>query len=317
MKKNIIKFKGLGIIILILLSNSIKAQFDAIYTQYMFNETFINPAYVGNKEAMDLTLLHRQQWTAFGGHPVTTAFSIHGPLSQSKMGLGLSILNDQIGVLNRNLVYLNYAYRIKLSEKGVLALGLMGGIDNQTNKFSSLAINENGVNDDPQLAKNGNMIAPNFGTGLFFNNKKFYAGISMPRMIDNQVSFNNLESVTTTKVDFAKFTYHITCGNMFTLNESIKLKASGMLKIVQNAPMQFDLNANFLFEETLWAGLSYRTGSAISALAGIQINKQFLICYSYDYGLNGTQKYFTGSNEIILNYLFSFKGKQVITPRYF
>ena len=317
MKKNIIKFKGLGIIILILLSNSIKAQFDAIYTQYMFNETFINPAYVGNKEAMDITLLHRQQWTAFGGHPVTTAFSIHGPLSQSKMGLGLSILNDQIGVLNRNLIYLNYAYRIKLSEKGVLALGLMGGIDNQTNKFSSLAINENGVNDDPQLAKNGNMIAPNFGTGLFFNNKKFYAGVSMPRMIDNQVSFNNLESVTTTKVDFRKFAYHITCGNLFTLNESIKLKASGMLKIVQNAPMQFDLNANFLFEETLWAGLSYRTGSAISALAGIQINKQFLICYSYDYGLNGTQKYFTGSNEIILNYLFSFKGKQVITPRYF
>src|SRR3954470_122871 len=95
-------------------SQRVKAQYDAMFTQYMFNEMFINPAYAGSKEAMAVTALHRQQWVNFPGRPITTTFSLHGPLQNNKMGLGLSILNEKIGVLNRNLVYLSYSYRVKL-----------------------------------------------------------------------------------------------------------------------------------------------------------------------------------------------------------
>ena len=124
--------------ILITIATAGKAQYDALFTQYMFNEMFINPAYAGSKEAMSATLLHRQQWVNFPGRPITTSFSLHGPLMQNKMGLGLSVLNEKIGVLNRNLVYVSYAYRLKTGDNGTLAFGLMGGIHNQLNKFSTL-----------------------------------------------------------------------------------------------------------------------------------------------------------------------------------
>lgn len=307
-----------AITVLLLTAKTGKAQYDAMFTQYMFNEMFINPAYAGSKDAMSATLLHRQQWVNFAGRPITTSFSLHGPLMGSKMGLGLSVLNESIGVLNRNLIYASYAYRIKTSESGRLAFGLMGGIENQVSKYSTLKINDNGIT-DPQFAQNSpSIIAPNFGAGVYYNTKTFYAGLSIPRMIDNQVKFSTGGSdVTTTRVDFSKFTYYITAGNVFTLNEDFKLKATGMFKLVQNAPMQVDLGANLLIKNLIWAGLSYRTGSSASVILGIQASKQFVISYSYDYGLNKIQKYSQGSHEIVLNYLFSYKSKKVITPRYF
>lgn len=306
------------LLFLVLMTKKINAQFDAIYTQYMFNEMFINPGYAGSKEAMSATLLHRQQWIDFPGRPVTTSFSFHGPIQNNKMGLGLSILNDKIGVLNRNLVYGTYAYRIKTGVNGSLAMGLMGGIDSQVNKFSELKTNNDGST-DPQLGQNTlSLIAPNFGAGLYFNTQSFYAGISIPRMIDNQVKFGvgGSSDLTTSKLDISKFTYFITLGKLVVLNQNIKLKANGMINLVQNAPIQYDLGLNFLWSEMLWTGLSYRSSSA-SAIVGFQISKQFLVSYSYDYSLNAIQKYSQGSHEFVLNYLFSFDGKKIISPRYF
>ena len=105
--------------------------------------------------------------------------------------------------------------------------------------------------------------------------------------------------------------------NVFKLNENLKLKTQTMLKAVMGAPVQFDLNANFLIKEKVWAGLAYRSGSAASAMVGLQISPQFLASYSYDYSINSIQKYSMGSHEIVLNYLFSFKGKKVVSARYF
>jgi len=316
--KNIRKINTvLAIALLLTIAKTGKAQFDAMFTQYMFNEMFINPAYAGSKEAMSATLLHRQQWVNFAGRPITTSFSLHGPLMQNKMGLGVSFLNESIGSLNRNLIYGSYAYRIKTSENGRLAFGLMAGIENQANKLSTLKVNDNNVA-DPQFSGNSSLIAPNFGAGVYYNTKTFYAGISIPRMLDNQAKFaTNGSDITSTKFDVSKFTYYITAGNVFTINEDIKIKALGMIKLVQNAPIQMDLGANVLIKDLIWAGLSYRTGSSMSVILGVQATKQLLVSYSYDYGLNQIQTYSSGSHEIALNYLFSFKSKKIITPRYF
>ncbi len=318
MKQFINKTKTVAIVVTFLFAANIsKAQFDYLFTQYMFNETFINPAYVGSKEAMNATLAHRQQWVNFAGRPVTTSFAIHGPLMGNKMGLGLSVLNEKIGVLNQNLIYVNYAYRIKTGEKSTLALGLMGGIHNQVNRFTDLKTNNDGTT-DAQFANSPSTIAPNFGTGLYFNTKTFYAGLSIPRMINDQVKFATNGAVALdTKMQPDKFTYYLTVGNIFTLNSSLKLKGQTMIKAVQNSPIQFDLTANLLIKEKIWAGLAYRSGSAASVILGVQINPQFLVSYSYDYTLNAIQKYSQGSHEIVLNYLFSYKGKKVVTPRYF
>src|SRR3954470_3846100 len=106
------------LVVCLLTAARTEAQYDAMFTQYMFNEMFINPAYAGSKEAMSATMLHRQQWVNFPGRPVTTSFSLHGPLLNNKMGVGLSVLSEKIGVLNRNLIYGSYAYRLKVHEGG-------------------------------------------------------------------------------------------------------------------------------------------------------------------------------------------------------
>lgn len=319
--KHAIKIKTITLSISCLfLAQAGKAQYDAMFTQYMFNEMFINPAYAGSKEAMSATMLHRQQWVNFPGRPVTTSFSLHGPLMENKMGLGLSVLNEKIGALNRNLIYGSYAYRLKLDDKNTLAMGFMGGVDNQVNKFAGLKVTDDvTAKADPQFSQNTpSIMAPNFGFGLYYNTKTFYAGLSIPRMIDNQIKLNNGGgSVKTTKLDASKFTYYLTAGYLFKLNEDLKLRTNGMIKAVQNAPVQFDLGGNLLIKEMLWTGLSYRSNSSMSLLLGVQANKQLLINYSYDYGLNKIQKYSQGSHEIVLNYLFSFKGRKIITPRYF
>jgi type IX secretion system PorP/SprF family membrane protein len=298
-----------------------EAQFDAMFTQYMFNETFINPAYTGSKEAMSATLLHRQQWVSFPGRPITTTFSLHGPLLNNKMGLGINVLSEKVGVLNRNLIYGCYAYRLKIHESGNLALGLMGGIDNQVNKFASIRVSdEEGAQQDRQFSQNAqSMTASNFGTGVYYNTKSFYAGVSVPRLLNNEMimSYASRKTVKITRLEPSKFTYYVTLGNVFKINDDLRLRGTAMLKAVTNAPMQMDLTASALFNEMIWAGIGYRTNSSISLILGVQANKQLLASYSYDYGTNRIQRYSMGTHEIAINYLFSFKGRQIATPRYF
>jgi type IX secretion system PorP/SprF family membrane protein len=297
-------------------STNVKAQYDAMFTQYMFNEMFINPAYAGSKDAMSVTALHRQQWVNFPGRPVTSTFSMHGPIVNEHMGLGISFLNEKIGSLNRNLAYLNYSYRIKAGKNGKLAFGISGGIHNMVNKFASLKATEAG---DIQVSQNSpSVIAPNFGFGIYYSDKVNYIGISIPRMIDDQMKFNeNGDFVKSNKMSPQKFHYYLTFGRMFTLTDNLKLKGQAMIKAVQNAPLQYEINANFLIKERIWAGISYRSGDAVSAILGIQINPQFVVSYSYDYTLSKIQQYSAGSHEIVLSYLFKYKGKNIVTPRYF
>lgn len=311
MKKSII------IVIAIVFSSLFaKAQYDAMFTQYMFNEMYINPGYTGSKEAMAVNLLHRQQWVSFPGRPVTTTFSLHGPLMNNKMGVGLSVLSEKIGKLNRNLAYVNYAYRIKAGKTGQLSFGLMGGIHNQVNKLSELKATESG---DIQVSQNTpSLISPNFGFGIYYYTKKLYAGVSIPRMIDDSYMFNNNgDIIKSNKLKADKFHYYLTFGYVFEVNDAIKIKPQTMVKMVQNAPLQYDVNVNCLLKNMIWAGVGYRSNSNISAIIGVQVNPQLLVSYSYDYGLTEIQKYSQGSHEIALGYLFSYKQRKVVTPRYF
>ncbi|MGZ3902006.1 MAG: PorP/SprF family type IX secretion system membrane protein, partial [Bacteroidia bacterium] len=152
----------------------------------------------------------------------------------------------------------------------------------------------------------------------YFNTKTFFTGISIPRMVDDKVKFSTNGAVSVnSQINPSNFHYYFTIGNIFTLTKDVKLKGQAMVQAVQNAPLIYNLNANFLIKEMIWAGASYRSGSSVSAILGMQISPQFLVSYSYDYTLNSIQKYSQGSHEIVLNYLFSYKGKKVVTPRYF
>jgi type IX secretion system PorP/SprF family membrane protein len=316
MKTNLIKTLLLMVIGTCGLFNTTFAQYDAMFTQYMNNEMFINPAYAGSKEALSMTLLHRQQWVGFAGRPITTTFSVNAPVYHNKMGLGLSFLNEKIGVLNHNLIYASYAYRIKTGKKGFLSFGLMGGIHLQSNKLSEVSTTD--VNDPEFAVDTRNIATPNFGFGIYYYTGKFFAGLSIPRMIDDNLTLDNAGTVLRhLVVSPKKFHYYLTVGRAFTVSPNFMIKPMVLIKAVSNAPVEFDIDLSTLIHQRIWLGAAYRSNADISAMAGIQITPQFLLSYAYDYPITEIRKYSLGSHEICLSYLFSFKGQKIVSPRYF
>jgi type IX secretion system PorP/SprF family membrane protein len=296
--------------------SEVSAQFDQMFTQYSNNEMFVNPAYAGSKDAMAFTVLHRQQWVGFPGRPITTTFSINTPLMRGKMGVGLSYLNEKVGVLNRNLIYASYAYRIRTGAKGHLSFGLMGGAHLQIEKVTDLPVFDSG---DPLFSSDLGLIAtPNFGFGMYYNTEKFYLSLSIPRLLDDHVRFTETGVYDKgIKFNYKSLHYYLALGRLFTISDNFKLKPHMMTKFALNTPVEFDINVDALIREKLWVGLSYRSNADISALVGLQINPSLLVSYSYDYQVTRIHKHSAGSHEICLSYLFEIRNKKIISPRYF
>jgi type IX secretion system PorP/SprF family membrane protein len=317
--KSMTAVKASIILLLVLVMGTISqvnAQYDAMFTQYMNNEMFINPAYAGSKEALCVTALHRQQWVGMDGRPITTTVTAHAPLLANTMGIGISFLNEKIGVTNRNMIYLTYAYRIRTGDKSHLSFGLMGGIHIQSDRLGSVVTIEG--DDHNFLANTQTVTTPNFGFGMAYTTDKFFAGFSIPRLIDDHLTIAESGNVLNNlAIRPAKCTYYFYVGRVFTVNEYFKLKPSLMMKTVANAPVQLDVNLSALIREHLWLGLSYRSGADMSAMIGVQISPRFLINYSYDYPLSSINKFSSGSHEIVLSALFGYKGKKIVSNRYF
>ncbi len=296
-----------------LCSSEAKAQFQPQFTQYMFNEMIINPAYTGARECLSATALYRNQWSGIEGAPVTETFSIHSPIAKQKMGIGLSVINDKITVMQNTGVYANYAYRLPLS-KGKLSFGLQVGAINQYQKLSELSP---GQANDPQFAANTpKLLLPNAGFGAFYYTENFYAGFSVPKLILNTVDASATKQVSN-NVSVKDWNVHLTAGYVASLNETIKLKPTLLLRKVGGAPTELDLSLNALFNDLVWLGAAYRTGGAVSAFAGVQITKQMRFGYAYDYSTTALKNFNGGSHEISLSFDFSFDKTKIVTPRFF
>lgn len=309
------------IILLIILAltgiaTPVNAQFDAMFTQYMNNEMFINPAYAGSKEALGATLLHRQQWVGFTGRPITTTFTVNAPLYENKMGVGLSFLSEEIAVLKRKLIYGSYSYRIRTGEKSHLAFGLMAGLHLQSNNLSEVSTTVDG---DPQFSANiRNYVTPNFGFGIYYYSDRMYAGISIPRLVDDHLTLDNSGDVfNNLRVDPSAWHYYITAGGIIPINDDILIKPQVMLKTVKNAPVILDIDANCLYKERFWGGIAYRTDADMSIMAGVYLMPQLLLSYAYDFPVTRIHKYTGGSHEVALSYLLRLKGQKIVSPRYF
>jgi type IX secretion system PorP/SprF family membrane protein len=301
-----------AVIALLMLNKNIVAQFDPMYTQYMFNELVINPAYAGSRECLSGTALYRQQWVGIDGAPTTLTGSVHAPLMEQKIGAGLTFTNDKIGVSQRTSVTLNGAYRIKLDAAN-LSFGLQLGLVSLSENLTALNLTE-----DQQFAANtGKKAAPNFGFGMFYSTPNWYAGISIPRMLQNRLDVSSGSTEVQNKFNMKDFHYMLTGGGVIPITETIKLRPNAMMKIVSGAPIQIDLNANALFNDFIWAGLGFRSGDAINMMAGAYVTKQLRIGYAYDYTLSVLQDFNSGSHEIMLGYDLNYSKDKVVTPRYF
>jgi type IX secretion system PorP/SprF family membrane protein len=296
-------------LILLAVTNLVHAQQIATYAQYMFNGLAINPAYAGSQEVLSATALARFQNVGLKGAPQTQTFSIHSPLLNKRVALGLLVIHDQISVINQTGIHFSYAYRIPVSTKSTLSMGLQGGVGFYQANYTDLEAYQP---NDPVFGSNVREVRPNIGAGLYLSSSVYYIGLSAPHLINNAFDRGpEFETVYQNKPIL------LTAGYVFPINRLLKLKPSFLLKFVDEIPVEFDVNANFLFDEVLWVGLSYKSTKTISLMTQAQLTDQIQFGYSYQITAGYLRTVELGSHEIMLNYRFKFNKKGLVSPRYF
>ena len=307
--------KFISIAILLLSVSTAFAQQLPQFTQYMFNTISINPAYTGSRETLSVTALHRSQWVGLEGGPETQTLSIHTPLRNEKIGVGLSFINDELGYENFSYIYGDFSYTIQTGVNSKLAFGLKAGFTHYN--LDEELLNDPSVVNDPFFNDVSNRWSPNIGAGLYWHSQKWYLGLSAPRILNTDYNKGGGGSVD--YVALERISYYITGGYVFDLNENVKLKPSVLLKATNGAPLSFDISANFLFNETFWIGAGYRINESAAAIGGIadfQISKQMRIGYAYEYPISDIRAYTSGTHEVLLMFEV-FKSKRIKSPRYF
>lgn len=299
---------------MILSSKESNAQQEAMYSQYMFNSLAINPAYAGSRNVISATALYRNQWSGINGAPKTGTFTIDAPTNNKKIGLGMQVYNDKLGITNTTGLVLSSAYRIRM-DKATLSFGLQGSVESYKADYSKVSLDINGNSNDPAFSENVNSTKFNFGTGIYYNSDKFYFGIAVPKLYPNRLSSNsNAATNIPSKEEMHLF---ITTGFLFNLDENFKLRPSFLLKAVKGAPIEGDINATLWIKDVLGVGAQYRTNADVSGTLQIQATQQIRIGYAYDYSTTKLRNFNTGSHEIMLRYEFGFEKDKVISPRYF
>ncbi|MEQ9423634.1 MAG: type IX secretion system membrane protein PorP/SprF [Cyclobacteriaceae bacterium] len=309
--KQIIRLAIAFSLVVVLKPTETQAQQQVMFTQYMFNALAINPAYAGTHDAISITALGRKQWVGLDGAPSTQTLSLHSPVTKKNISLGLVLLNDKIGIFRQTGIFTSYAYRVQMGEGKYLSMGLQFGLTRLKAEFTELTTVQQG---DPNFFFNDfQKFKPNFGAGLYYYSDRFYAGVSAPLLLNNFIAdkVDNGGAIKERRHFFAM------TGYVFDLSHSLKLKPHALLKMVEGAPVEFDLNANLIINDVLWIGASYRSLASINALLEIQLNDQLRFGYAYDFTTTDLAKVNSGSHEIMLNYRLSFSKGKIITPRYF
>ena len=301
---------------------AVKAQQDPQYTMYMFNQLALNPAYAGSRDCLSSSVHYRTQWVGIDGAPKTLSFGLHAPLKRKHIALGLQVVNDQIGVTKTTNIAGSYAYRINLSKKAKLAVGLQAVLTNYANQLTKVTTSI--INDVP-FQNNESLVLPNFGAGVYYNTDNTYIGLTIPHLINN-----NLESKLGSAINSiqAKQFRHLflMAGTVVPVNDFVKLKPSGILKFASNSPIQVDANMSVLFYDALWLGVTWRS-DASSARKKLTESMDFVMIYelskkmrigvAYDQTISDIRSSQKGSYEFLVGYDFIKEPLKMLTPRYF
>jgi type IX secretion system PorP/SprF family membrane protein len=298
--------------ILVALTYSIvgNAQHFPVYSQYMLNGLAINPAYAGSRDVLSTSIMYRKQWMGFEGAPVTATLSAHTPLKNRKIGIGIHLISEKIGVSSNVSFFGNYAYRVRLG-LGHLSLGLKFGAEIYKENFNKITTQQT----DAVFSNTSSYLLPNFGFGTYYFTNDYFIGLSVPALLSyRQASGDKFEAYN----DVKNYNFLLTGGYLFWINSNFKLKPSTLIRYHPNSPIQFDLNVNaiLLRDGILWLGMSYRNEDALVGLVEFQMGTKWRLGLSYDYTLGPMSKYTSGTIEAMLR-MELITVVKTINPRFF
>jgi type IX secretion system PorP/SprF family membrane protein len=292
--------------------SSLLAQQDAHYTNFMFNKLALNPAYAGSREAGSLMALYRNQWVGMEGAPNTQTLTFHTPMWKEKVGLGIMLERDALTFFQNYKASMAYTYRFKLGP-GKLGIGVQGSVKNVRVNWDMarpLQLNDAGI-----PLYNANKFVPNFGAGLYYHTKNWYAGLSMPSLLNNSLDFGGNPG----DLFVARERRHLfgMGGVVLPISSKVKINPNVLLKYVENSPFDMDLNLSFIFVDKLTIGATYRMGDSFDALLHWNLTPQLRLGVGYDYTLSELQQYNSGSFEVLLGYDFIYRNSSLENPRFF
>lgn len=302
----------LVIVFLLGFIGNVSAQQDPMFTQYMHNPVTINPAYAGSRETLNFTAMNRQQWVGIDGAPRTMTLSINSPFIGYNVGIGLSLIYEEIGPSKQTGIYADYSYHIKLNQKVKLAFGLKGGVNVYDINKSNLRGTQG---DDFEMSRAfQKLYLPNFGVGSYLYSDRFYVGLSIPKLLQNSLSddANSLNALNKEERH-----YFLTGGVVVDLGENVRFKPSSTVRIVNGSPVSVELSAAFLLHDKLWLGGMYRLGDSVGALIKFDITRQLSLGYSFDMTQSRLRVDSQGTHEVYISYDVAFRNNKILSPRFF
>jgi type IX secretion system PorP/SprF family membrane protein len=290
------------------------AQQYPVFTQYYFNEMVINPAYAGSHVKLSATAMYRNQWINMPGAPRTFNVSGHTALMKNKIGVGLMVNVDEIGSYSNKHVYAQYAYKLNF-QKSTLAMGLQAGFNLLGADFSRLDLQNPG---DASFASIANEFKPNFGAGLFYSQKNFFLGFSVPFILNNKV-VSSVESLLG-EIKEARY-YFLRGGAILPLDRvgNVKINPSFLVRTQEGQPMSFDINNAFIFYDVFGLGASYRLGDSFITYIDLKLTDKIHFGYSYDWTTSNLNRFSNGTHEFMINFRSIIRGvhKNPECPHYY
>lgn len=301
-------------------SLSLFAQQEEQYTQFMYYKLGLNPAYAGKDGAPSLSALARNQWIGIDGAPQTQLLTFNTPVLNNRAGVGTTLARQTIGVTENYTLDGNYAYHLRLG-RGYLGIGIQASLRLLRVNFSELQGTQPTETDGAIPVGYQSRYVPNFGAGLYYSGKNTYFGISVPRLLATNIDLASSDNNNETQH------LYLMGGVKFNLSEKVQIQPQILLKYVQGAPFDGDVNVSFVFSEKFTTGISYRLGGSkvssigesVSLLLATQITKELMFGLSYDMTLSELKKYNSGSVEAVVRYFFGGKEQEggFVNPRFF
>jgi type IX secretion system PorP/SprF family membrane protein len=284
------------------------------FSQYLQNGMVVNPAYTGSRGALSGLLTYRMQWMGTEGSPVVQSLSLHTPMKNDRVALGLMAHFMQYGYTKSSSIYADYAYHIRVG-KGKLSFGLKGGVDISNSDYSGILLTDPGdpvftVVDEPYLL-------PNTGAGVYYYSNRFFAGVSVPSFLNyRKTGTGSLQAYHS----FNEYNLVFFGGGLITFSQFFKFKPSLLINYSFQETeklTQLDINGNIILGDLIWIGGSWRTSEEVAVgILQVQITQQLMLGFSYDYPTGRMNSYSRGSSEFMLRYEFGSKVSAA-NPRYF
>ena len=302
------KAKHISITTLLVLitANITFAQQAPIFTQHSYSYAYSNPGFIGMSEGINIMGIYRQQWAGFTDEdgnkiaPMTVLVSGDSPISVLHGGIGLSVVQDNIGFEKNTNVNLGYSFHIDLGNS-TLGIGVTGGLLNRKTDFTKYKpINES----DPVLSGLGEESKMMFdmSAGIFWQMpESVYVGLSATNLLQSTsraLSENNESSASF----ITDRTFYLIAGYPFQFNALPNFKFEPSIEFLTNiSAFQFNASFKATYKNAFSLGVNYRHKESVGFMVGITI-KDFVIGYAYDLNIMGLG--IPGSHEIVLNYCF-------------